>query len=121
LTNGTAEKFVEDKLNDQLKYNGDLWFILFKPSDRLAIITSTADKYQTWWQPSCKYGHGQNINLQRRQRRCRNIEHIIYFGESDMYDNRGQSDDYSIFSLDSLDGHWRYVIQQVNSGRWHSG
>jgi len=24
LTNGTAEKFVEDKLNDQLKYNGDL-------------------------------------------------------------------------------------------------
>jgi len=46
LTNGTAEKFVEDKLNDQLKYNGDLRFILFKPSDRLAIITSTADKYQ---------------------------------------------------------------------------
>jgi len=24
LTNGAAEKFVEDKLNDQLKYNGDL-------------------------------------------------------------------------------------------------
>lgn len=50
-------------------------------------------------------------------KRCRKIEHIVYFGESDMYDNRGQSDDYSIFSLDSLEGHWRYVIQQVNSGR----
>src|SRR5687768_17053133 len=49
-------------------------------------------------------------------KRCRRIEHIIYFGESDMYDDRGQSDDYSIFSLDSLEGHWRYVIQQVNSG-----
>jgi len=46
LTNGTAEKFVEDKLNDQLKYNEVLRFILFKPSDRLAIITSIADKYQ---------------------------------------------------------------------------
>lgn len=48
-------------------------------------------------------------------KRCRRIEHIIYFGENDMFDNRGQSDDFSIFALDSLEGHWRYIIQQVNN------
>jgi len=47
LTNGTAEKAVEDKLNDQLKYNGDLRFILFKSNDRVSIITSMANKYQS--------------------------------------------------------------------------
>ena len=50
-------------------------------------------------------------------KKCRGIEHIIYFGEQDMYDHRGQSDDFSTFHVDSLDGHWRYVIQQVNSGQ----
>ena len=48
-------------------------------------------------------------------KRCRRIEHVVYFGENDMYDDRGQSDDFSIFSRDSLEGHWRYVIQQVNT------
>ncbi|MEQ1585177.1 MAG: hypothetical protein ABL895_04820 [Cyclobacteriaceae bacterium] len=47
LTNGTADKSLEDKLNAQLKHNGDLRFILFKPNNRVAIITSTADKYQS--------------------------------------------------------------------------
>jgi hypothetical protein len=37
----------EDKLQDQLKYNGDLRFILFRPNNVLAIATGMADKYKT--------------------------------------------------------------------------
>lgn len=50
-------------------------------------------------------------------KKCLRIEHIIYYGEDDMYDIRGESDDFSTFERDSLDGHWRYVIQQVNNGQ----
>jgi len=45
---GTFEESVEDKLKDELKYSGELRFIL--PNENtivMSINTKTADKYQT--------------------------------------------------------------------------
>lgn len=63
------------------------------------------------------YLNNDRPSIHFRVKKCRRIEHIIYYGEDDLYDIRGESDDFSTFGRDSLDGHWRYVIQQVNSGQ----
>ena len=46
VVNGDLRLSNEDKLNERLKYNGHLRFILKKQDDKLAFHTINIDKYQ---------------------------------------------------------------------------
>jgi hypothetical protein len=47
VTSGELRLSKEEELNNKLKYNGDLRFILRKSNDKLAFHTIDIDKYQT--------------------------------------------------------------------------
>ena len=95
------KRLTEEQNNQVLNDVKQLW-------DKKLIETNGEINY---------YLDNDRPSIHFRVKKCRRIEHIIYYGEDDMYDIRGESDDFSTFGRDSLDGHWRYVIQQVNSGQ----
>ncbi len=45
IVDGTVNRYLEHQLNEKLKHNGSLWFILNRPNGRLGTLTTDAKKY----------------------------------------------------------------------------